>query len=60
MGMFLTGIWTTLIVGLWIYFISQANLDGIVPVTVLLLITSFILGAYIEHKTKGVIKWTTR
>jgi hypothetical protein len=50
MGLFIAGVWCTLIVGLWIWQMEIGNIGGIAGSTILMLITFFFLGCYIESK----------
>jgi hypothetical protein len=50
MGMFFTGIFTTVMVGSWIYSLNHLDTEGIVITTIFLLVIAMGLGAYLEDK----------
>jgi hypothetical protein len=50
MGMFVAGIWTTILIGLWVYSLVSSKTAAIVFCTIFMLITTFGFGALTEEK----------
>lgn len=47
MGLFVSGMWTAAVLGLWVWQISEENISGIIGMTILLVITALGIGAYL-------------
>jgi hypothetical protein len=50
-GLFLSGVWTSLLVGAWIYTMLEQLRDGLIISTIMLVATAFILGAIAGSET---------
>lgn len=53
MGLFISGIWTALLIMAWIYFLVNMLIGGLVWGTILLLVTVFLLGVYTGEETSN-------